>query len=628
MLMSMSCFPATSAGRFTLRRLRMWQRLGTSTWICAFSALALATAAIAQPHDPNTRHKVELVGTEPQLGPSDAAVTLIEFGGFQDPFSARVAPTLKELSKRYGEDLRIVWLNNPLPFHQYGLPAANAALEAQAQEGNAGFWAMHGKLLSNQSALNRPSLEKYAREIGLDVTKFKQALDEGRHIPTIQRQQALARQVGAKGTPNFFINGRNSVRGAVPIEQFVAAIDKELAQAKGVASNRTPRAEIAAPGIAAADSTKVATGAPNKTTSESPTLDTPSAAAPVLTAQAKGHLKSLPTPAEVLRQNLYPTPTVQLDRQVAALWALMDYVLVVTELPLESVRGVPEWAQYDAAQKKLRKQAARSVRFAVLYESEDFRKEVIGRLPSADQDAYWAERWSTRPLDPAIVNPTTAPPKPPVDDGRYKRQKELARKRGIDLDVFGIKLYEPLNLPVCPKTTGEDGLLGWLFGVGVGADTMCVAPGALRTTFEFASLVGKVGAVESPLVRVVPVVLEGKKCPDWVRFSGTCMVFPKLLDGYVVAVNIRVVGPGNEKTVAMPLSAKYKQKPAAMDAGYACVHENGKLAYETQNLAWRLNGLRIEFRPMVEKLFNANCLERPFGIVFIETPEYRRILPM
>ena len=87
---------------------------------------------------------------------------------------------------------------------------------------------MHDKLFANQQALERPDLEKYAQEIGLDMAKFKAALDSGTGKARIAGRQALAKQVGAHGTPTFFINGRNVV-GAQPFDAFKKVIDEELA---------------------------------------------------------------------------------------------------------------------------------------------------------------------------------------------------------------------------------------------------------------------------------------------------------------------------------------------------------------------------------------------------------------
>ena len=79
-----------------------------------------------------------------------------------------------QTASNYSSDVRLVafdgsvnrkvhiWMNNPLPFHQNAGPAAQAALEAYQQGGDAKFWQMHAKLFENQRALERADLERYA----------------------------------------------------------------------------------------------------------------------------------------------------------------------------------------------------------------------------------------------------------------------------------------------------------------------------------------------------------------------------------------------------------------------------------------------------------------------------------
>ncbi len=199
-------------------------------------------AAPGQP-DPKAVYKVTLTGNEPQKGPNDALVTIVEFSDFQCPFCGRVEPTLNQVRDKYGDEVRIVWMNNPLPFHANAKPAATAALEAYEQKGDKAFWAMHDKMFANQKALTTENLEKWAKELGLDMAKFKKALDENKYDKRIQQQQSLASTLGARGTPAFFINGRN-LRGAQPLASFTALIDEELAKAKSLVENGTPKSKV------------------------------------------------------------------------------------------------------------------------------------------------------------------------------------------------------------------------------------------------------------------------------------------------------------------------------------------------------------------------------------------------
>jgi protein-disulfide isomerase len=121
-----------------------------------------------------------------------------------------------------------VFKNVPLPFHDKAQLAAEAALAANDQ---GKFWEMHDKLFANQQALDRPSLEKYAQEIGLNMDKFKSALDSGKEKAKIDKDKAEGQKAGANGTPTFLINGRQLV-GAQPVDAFKKIIDEELQKKK------------------------------------------------------------------------------------------------------------------------------------------------------------------------------------------------------------------------------------------------------------------------------------------------------------------------------------------------------------------------------------------------------------
>ena len=170
------------------------------------------------------------VGSSPQKGAKDALATIVIFSDFQCPFCSRVETTLTEVEKNYGDKVRFVWKNNPLPFHQNAGPASEAAMAAHYQ---GKFWEMHDTLFKNQGALERASLEKYAADLGLNASKFKAVLDTEKFKKEIEADQQLAAQLGARGTPSFFINGKN-LRGAQPYESFKKAVDTAIADAETV----------------------------------------------------------------------------------------------------------------------------------------------------------------------------------------------------------------------------------------------------------------------------------------------------------------------------------------------------------------------------------------------------------
>jgi predicted DsbA family dithiol-disulfide isomerase len=90
---------------------------------------------------------------------------------------------------------------------------------------------MHDAMFGNQQQIDRAGLENFAQQQGLDMTKFKAALDSASHKPEVDADQKMGQDSGVNGTPAFFINGY-FINGAQPYDKFKAAIDKALSEAK------------------------------------------------------------------------------------------------------------------------------------------------------------------------------------------------------------------------------------------------------------------------------------------------------------------------------------------------------------------------------------------------------------
>lgn len=108
------------------------------------------------------------------------------------------------------------------------MPAAVAA-ECAREQGK--FWEMHDKIFSNQRALGDADLEKHAKEIGLNLGKWKECFSSQKPKGEIMKDQANAVRLGARGTPAFFINGR-FLSGAQPFPAFDKLVSEELKKAK------------------------------------------------------------------------------------------------------------------------------------------------------------------------------------------------------------------------------------------------------------------------------------------------------------------------------------------------------------------------------------------------------------
>jgi protein-disulfide isomerase len=192
-----------------------------------------------EPSDADVRYRVDVKGA-PVRGPANALVTMVVFSDFQCPFCARVQPTLNTLMTEYGRDLRLVWRDQPLSFHEQAGPAALAARAAAAQ---GKFWEMHDRLFADQAHLSRADFLRYAADLGLDVKAFSAAMDAEATRRAIRADAAAARKLGARGTPTFFINGK-LLMGAQPIEAFRAVIDPELKRAREMVAAGTPVGDV------------------------------------------------------------------------------------------------------------------------------------------------------------------------------------------------------------------------------------------------------------------------------------------------------------------------------------------------------------------------------------------------
>jgi protein-disulfide isomerase len=164
--------------------------------------------------------------SHPTLGPKNAPITMIEFADFQCPFCKRSEDAVKAVHDKYGDKVRLVFMDFPLSFHPHAMPAANAARCAAAQDK---FWQFHDALFADQSKLEPADLKATAKTLGLDTAKFNACFDKNQYSQAIQKDLEEGHKLNVTGTPTFFIDGREIV-GAEPTENFENIIDQELAK--------------------------------------------------------------------------------------------------------------------------------------------------------------------------------------------------------------------------------------------------------------------------------------------------------------------------------------------------------------------------------------------------------------
>ncbi len=172
--------------------------------------------------------KVDTAGRASRGGGPNAPVTIIEFSDYECPFCKRAEPTVEQVMDAYGDKVRLVYRDYPLPMHEHARLASQAAHCANAQ---GKFWEYHKKLFTSDD-LSKEKLEAMATEVGLDKAKFDACLEKQEFKAAIDKDIADGTAAGVNGTPAFFINGR-SLSGAQPFEKFKEIIDEEITRAGG-----------------------------------------------------------------------------------------------------------------------------------------------------------------------------------------------------------------------------------------------------------------------------------------------------------------------------------------------------------------------------------------------------------
>jgi len=169
------------------------------------------------------RKAVEATG--PSRGPSNAAVTVVEFSDFECPYCSRARETVDQMMQDYAGKVRLVFRQFPLvEMHKNAEKAAEASLCANEQ---GKFWEYHDVLFKNQQKLEVAQLKQHAGEVGLDAAQFTSCLDSGKHKKDVDQDMAAGQKLGVPGTPTVFVNG--IMLSSASKDEFKRVIDQELA---------------------------------------------------------------------------------------------------------------------------------------------------------------------------------------------------------------------------------------------------------------------------------------------------------------------------------------------------------------------------------------------------------------
>lgn len=207
--------------------------------------------------DPQRVYAVE-IGASHVEGPADAKVTMVIAHEYSCPYCERVRPTLVELRKKYGRDLRIVYKQlvvHPLTATAPALAICAATRQRKHDRLDPILWekGFHQRTFDTQIDLpdgtkqdcwehadGCPVVLGFARAARLDLARFKADM-AGVCVTELADTARDLRALGVAATPTFFINGRH-LAGAQPLQNFAVVIDEEVAKADQRIKQGTRRA--------------------------------------------------------------------------------------------------------------------------------------------------------------------------------------------------------------------------------------------------------------------------------------------------------------------------------------------------------------------------------------------------
>ncbi len=134
-------------------------------------------------------------------------------------------PLLEQVLEQYPKDVKLVFKNFPLASHRAARPAAVAAMAADEQ---GKFWEFHDRLFQDYAGIDEAKIQKIAEGLGLDMQRFEAAKRSPQILGTINRDLREAQEIGVRGTPTIYVNGR-LLRNRSP-EGFRDLIEKGLAE--------------------------------------------------------------------------------------------------------------------------------------------------------------------------------------------------------------------------------------------------------------------------------------------------------------------------------------------------------------------------------------------------------------
>lgn len=163
---------------------------------------------------------------DPQVGPEDAPITIVEFADFMCPYCAEEALAIRGIVAKYPNEIRYIFRDFPVEELHPGSTEIHIAGECAQEQGK--FWSFHDKVFQSQENLNSDTVKAFAAQVGLNINEFDECVNSNRYRGEVATDLEDGREAGVYGTPTFFVNGRK-IEGAIPYQAWEELVQNVLA---------------------------------------------------------------------------------------------------------------------------------------------------------------------------------------------------------------------------------------------------------------------------------------------------------------------------------------------------------------------------------------------------------------
>ncbi len=149
----------------------------------------------------------------PRIGNLDSKLIIVEFIDYNCGYCRKTLPTIAKLIKNF-DNIQIIFIDYPI-LSESSEVAARASLAANEQNA---YFEYHTILLNNKKSINEDVLYKIAKELSLDIEKFKKDMSSEKIKNNIIKNIKFANSLKIRGTPTFII-GQQILPGAYDYEK-------------------------------------------------------------------------------------------------------------------------------------------------------------------------------------------------------------------------------------------------------------------------------------------------------------------------------------------------------------------------------------------------------------------------